>query len=1430
MKEKLLPRLKRPFGFLTLMLSFLMLCQVSLADQNKIGSVQIGEQQGYVLPGETTSVSYEITIYRAPESSASGELNIGMCLKESGENVIFDHPGFSYSFDPQVPVMEWGNNKQYQVTTTLTLKVDASIFTSTDPLNFVVRAFYPATTNNGCTLTDGDFAETPIGDGVFQLGIPPSFTQCQNDTTVSNDVGQCDAVVNYNIAVDGNPTPTISYVFSGATTASGNGDGSGSTFSKGVTHVILTATNGLGDDATCEFNVTVNDDEAPSLLGTLPTDQTNLNLCYSSMPTGPTADEIKALYTDNCGVVNVDKSAQEADGNTDCGWSVTYTYDVYDDAGNHVSPSPSVTFSGSDQSAPNLIAGKSIPSGQTEMNQCEAPTGPTESEIAALFEDNCGGTVNVTKSGTPSGDKCGWSVTYTYEVKDECGNAVDPSPSIAYSGGDKTPPALKENASIPSGQTGMDQCEAPAGPTESEIAALYEDNCGGNISVVKSGEPSGDKCSWSVTYTYEVKDECGNAVDPSPSITYSGGDKTPPALKENASIPTGQTGMDQCEAPAGPTESEIAALYEDNCGGTVNVTKSGTPSGDKCEWSVTYTYEVKDECGNAVDPSPTITYSGGDKTPPNLNENTSIPSGQTEMNQCEAPDGPSESEIAALFEDNCGGEITVVKSGTPTGDKCDWSVTYTYEVKDECGNPVNPSPQVSYSGGDKTPPALKENASIPSGQTGMDQCEAPAGPTESEIAALYEDNCGGNIAVVKSGTPTGNQCSWSVTYSYEVKDECGNTVDPSPTITYSGGDKTPPEITSPVTCDGDTTVSTEPEACSYTAGTEFDATATDVCSGAVTPDWSIEDEDGTRTGTASIAGEVLKPGMSTITWTAEDACGNVATCSFDVWVKIPTATEVFTSADKARYCDEITLYAKISGQCDDYPLKGIVVFYLDGDSVGNAPAYPIPLGEAGYPDTLRATLIYKIKKLPKLTTPPGDDPNQVDPYQVTAVFIPDPDESPEYLGSESNPKDLLIYPRKAELFNAISGFYTADILAWTTGPESNTATITMAAILKDNETPSGDLRGAKVTFCLVDPDDGSLKPIPSAKHLPVGLIDMTNGTAGAASADVQINLDKATDTKTFQIAVIVSGGYYNDLGDDNAKATVTIAKPIDPGTVQTEGSLENTNSEGMIKGAATFTTDFNLDVSYNNKLTNPQGEMSITVQSYYKPDGTLDGQLHTYVINSNAINLFVMGPNSPEEGNLLSEEQAIFDAKANLSEMTSDGSMISIDGNSPLHISLTHSAEGDSIGITYYRAAGGVWFSSHWDWSAVGTPNGPVTLEQKFADGVITMGEQSNVNSNGLKSAKISATPVFETSSLNVYPNPFQDRLVFEFTSPFTTNARIEVYDVVGRLVKTVFDKPVEAGVNYRAKFKPISRMSNLYFYRMTLGADVFNGKVIYTK
>ena len=180
-----------------------------------------------------------------------------------------------------------------------------------------------------------------------------------------------------------------------------------------------------------------------------------------------------------------------------------------------------------------------------------------------------------------------------------------------------------------------------------------------NIHLVSDNTVTDPNCpnAYVRTRTWNFTDGCGNvSLNFTQVITVI--DNIAPTL--TGILPVGQTNMNLCYAniPAGPTANDIKAIYTDNCGGNVIVTKSGSPTGNDCNWSVTYTYEVKDACNNIVTPSPTVTYTGKDQTAPSL---TGTPySNATLYNACYAnalTAVPAWTQANAImgYTDNCGG-------------------------------------------------------------------------------------------------------------------------------------------------------------------------------------------------------------------------------------------------------------------------------------------------------------------------------------------------------------------------------------------------------------------------------------------------------------------------------------------------------------------------------------------------------------------------------------------------------------------------------------------------------------------------------------------------------------------------------------------------------------------------------------------------------
>ena len=344
------------------------------------------------------------------------------------------------------------------------------------------------------------------------------------------------------------------------------------------------------------------------------------------------------------------------------------------------------------------ITGLDGPVCPSSSNNYTAPVGMTTYLWSISDNGSIPGATNQQNVSVTAGSNCNQSFTLTLVITD--GNGCSSSCQKIVSVTDNTAPTLTGTAYA--GTTGTNACMADAATAAPFSAADaiqgYTDNCGGAVTAeLTDTQVTGTDCAWTVEYTFKVVDGCGNELT---GQTYSntGGDKTAPTLASGMSWPADVTGIEACKSvnAAGATEAEIAALYEDNCGATVVVTKTvhTALSGDDCSWSITYNYNISDGC-NSVDNQ--ITYSGGNK---NLPEISLI--GESTVLVCV---GKAYTEEGATASDHCGtdisGSISIV-SNVNTSIAGNYSVTYN--VTDGCGNSalevtrtviVQPTPVVS---------------------------------------------------------------------------------------------------------------------------------------------------------------------------------------------------------------------------------------------------------------------------------------------------------------------------------------------------------------------------------------------------------------------------------------------------------------------------------------------------------------------------------------------------------------------------------------------------------------------------------------------------------------------------------------------------------------------------------------------------------------
>ena len=95
------------------------------------------------------------------------------------------------------------------------------------------------------------------------------------------------------------------------------------------------------------------------------------------------------------------------------------------------------------------------------------------------------------------------------------------------------------------------------------------------------------------------------------------------------------------------------------------------------------------------------------------------------------------------------------------------------------------------------------------------------------------------------------------------------------------------------------------------------------------------------------------------------------------------------------------------------------------------------------------------------------------------------------------------------------------------------------------------------------------------------------------------------------------------------------------------------------------------------------------------------------------------------------------------------------------------------------------------------------------------------------KAAKIK-TPDLVESALKVYPNPFSDKVTFEFVSGKDAYGVLDIFNITGQKVARILDRQVESGVMNRIEYVPLNKVSGIYIYRLDLDGTVHVGRVIY--
>jgi peptide methionine sulfoxide reductase MsrA len=564
-----------------------------------------------------------------------------------------------------------------------------------------------------------------------------------------------------------------------------------------------------------------------------------------------------ASATDNCDASVVVNASTAAAVNTGgCYWSQTRTFTAVDSCSNSAS-SVSVTVTWKvDTQAPVITA--------TGTNNFNLNCNPTTAQINAALgtasaTDNCDASVvvNASTAAAVNTGGCYWSQTRTFTAVDSCTNTATPvSITVRWKVDTQAPviTADKSNANL--------GCNPSSAMINSYLgSATATDNCDAsvivNVSTAAAVNTGG--CYWSQTRTFTAVDSCGNAATPvAVTVTWKV-DITDPVITPNK-----QNSNLGCNPSAAAINTALGtATATDNCDASVIVnTSTGNPVNTTgCFWTITRTFTAIDSCGNpALPKSVVVTYKIDTIkpviTPSNANANLGCNPTSAALNAALG---------TATAVDNCDGNLTVsvyTSQPTPTTG-CGWKISRTFNAVDACGNAaVTVKVTITYKIDTIKPVITATGTTLTLG------CNPTSAAIEAALGtATATDNCDAVTPVATNSGITQNGCYRSKTRTWNVTDACGNAaVAVSRTVTWKVDLTAPVVVCNPggnITVCAGTTVDLKPS-------------ANDNCDGPLQPVCTRSDNQ-----PLSAAYPV---GVTTVTCTATDACGNTGSCSITVTV------------------------------------------------------------------------------------------------------------------------------------------------------------------------------------------------------------------------------------------------------------------------------------------------------------------------------------------------------------------------------------------------------------------------------------------------------------------------------------------------------------------------------------------------------------------
>jgi hypothetical protein len=166
-------------------------------------------------------------------------------------------------------------------------------------------------------------------------------------------------------------------------------------------------------------------------------------------------------------------------------------------------------------------------------------------------------------------------------------------------------------------------------------------------------------------------------------------------------------------------------------------------------------------------------------------------------------------------------------------------------------------------------------------------------------------------------------------------------------------------------------------------------------------------------------------------------------------------------------------------------------------------------------------------------------------------------------------------------------------------------------------------------------------------------------------------------------------------------------------------------------------------------------------------------------------------------------------------------------GNSTGSLRVTYPT---GAGYQYSKDNGANW-QTNTDFTGLAAGSNP-SIKVKNADGCISAAtscssaDPSCLSSTTLKTSITTENITSSQTTVKAYPNPFSDKVRFELTSPVAGNGNLEVYNMMGQRVKTIYQGFISSGTQTFELNLPTRQIASL-IYVLRIGDKKITGKLL---